>query len=129
MNDRLLPSQYKIIAIIIFIISVIAFILKYPIGDFVQLEQARINWIIKDIILISLLVITFSKDKNETQKVKELRIRELSGAVLFGGFLLIIQSIQELIFWNGQYEIEDGFEIMVAILLYYIILFNIKKYK
>ena len=129
MNDRLLPNQYKLIAFVIFIISIIAFILKIPLADLVQLEQARITWIIKDIILISLLVITFSKDKNETQKITDLRVRELSGAVIFGGFLLIIQSIQEILFWDGHYEIEDGFEIMVAILLYYIIVFNIKKHK
>lgn len=129
MNERLLPNQYKIIAFITGIIGFIAFILKHPLGEFVQLEQARIGWIIKDIILISLLVITFSKDKNETQKVKDLRVQELRGAVIFGGFILIVQSVQEIIFWDGHYEIEDGFEIMVAILLYYMVVFNIKKYK
>ena len=98
-------------------------------GELIQLEQARIGWIIKDIILISLLVITFSKDKNETKKIKDLRVQELREAVIFGGFILIVQSVQEIIFWDGHYEIEDGFEIMVAILLYYIVVFNIKKYK
>jgi hypothetical protein len=129
MNERLLPNYYKKIAFITGIIGVIAFILKFPLGDFVQLEQPRIDWILKDIILISLLIITFSKDKNETEKVKNLREQELRSAVIFGGFLLIINSIQEIFFWDGNYEIEDGFEIMVAILLYYIIVFNIKKHK
>jgi len=129
MNERLLPNYYKKIAFIIGITGIIAFILKVPLGDFVQLEQPRIGWILKDIILISLLIITFSKDKNETDKVKNLREQELRSAVIFGGFLLIINSIQEIIFWDGIYEIEDGFEIMVAILLYYIIVFNFKKYK
>ncbi len=128
MNERLLPNYYKKIAFITGIIGVIAFILKFPLGDFVQLEQPRIDWILKDIILISLLIITFSKDKNETEKVKNLREQELRSAVIFGGFLLIINSIQEIFFWDGNYEIEDGFEIMVAILLYYIIVFNIKKH-
>ena len=129
MNERLLPNQYKKIAFITGTIGIIAFILKFPLGDFVQLEQARIEWILLDIILISLLIITFSKDKNETQKIKDLRVQELRGAVIFGGFLLIVQSIQEIIFWDGHHKIEDGFEIMVAILLYYIVVFNIKKYK
>jgi len=129
MKDRLLPSQYKMIAFIIFIISIIAFILQNPLANLVQLEQARMSWIIKDIVLISLLLITFSKDKNETQKVKDLRVQELRGAVIFGGFILIIHSIQEILFWDGRYQIEDGFELMVAILLYYIVVFNFKKYK
>ena len=129
MNEKLLPHQYKIIAYLTGIIGIITFILKYPIGELIQLEQARIGWIIKDIILISLLVITFSKDKNETKKIKDLRLQELREAVIFGGFILIVQSVQEIIFWDGHYEIEDGFEIMVAILLYYIVVFNIKKYK
>ncbi|WP_300441973.1 hypothetical protein [Christiangramia sp.] len=129
MNDRLLPNQYKLIAFVIFIISIIAFILKIPLADLVQLEQARMSWIIKDIVLISLLIITFSKDKNETQKVQNLRVQELRGAVIFGGFILLIHSIQEILFWDGRYQIEDGFELMIAILLYYIIVFNVKKYK
>lgn len=129
MNDRLLPNQYKIFAVVIFLISIIAFILKNPIADLIQLEQARISWIIKDLSLISLLIITFSKDKNETDKVRDLRVQELRGAVIFGGLILVINSIQEIIFWDGRYQIEDGFEIMVIILLYYIIVFNIKKYK
>ncbi|WP_405199124.1 hypothetical protein [Christiangramia sp. LLG6405-1] len=129
MNDRLLPNQYKLIAFVIFIISILAFILKIPLADLVQLEQARMSWIIKDIVLISLLIITFSKDKNETQKIQNLRVQELRGAVIFGGFILLIHSIQEILFWDGRYQIEDGFELMIAILLYYIIVFNVKKYK
>ncbi|MFV9482315.1 hypothetical protein ACNI3T_00680 [Christiangramia sp. ASW11-125] len=129
MNDRLLPNQYKLIAFVIFIISIIAFILKIPLADLVQLEQARMSWIIKDIVLISLLIITFSKDKNETQRVQNLRVQELIGAVIFGGFILLIHSIQEILFWDGRYQIEDGFELMIAILLYFIVVFNVKKYK
>ncbi|WP_416448327.1 hypothetical protein ACH3PA_18310 [Leeuwenhoekiella sp. A2] len=129
MNEYLLPNYYKKIAFGIGIVALLALIFKYLFVDLFIIEQTRLEWIIKNIILISLVGIVFSREKNESKKIKELRLQELKGALGFGIIILFFHSIQELIFWDGDYEMKSGYGLMVAMLLFHLVFFTYRKSK
>jgi len=118
MNKKLLPNFYKTIAFTVGVLALTALILKHYLVDLLPLEQERLGWIIKTIILISLLSITFSKEKNESAELSDLRAQELKGAVGFGGFVVLLNSVQEIIFWDGSYEVKSAYGIMLGILFF-----------
>lgn len=126
---KLLPNYFKNIAITVGIAALGTLLLKYFLNGLLNFDQLRLGWILKVIILISLFVITFSKDKNESIKINELRLFELTRAVGFGGFILILDAIQELLFWDGGYRMKSGYEIMISILAFYLVFFTYQKSK
>lgn len=129
MDKKLLPNFYKTIAFTVGVLALTALILKHYLADLLPLGQERLGWIIKTIILISLLSITFSKEKNESEEISDLRAQELKGAVGFGGFVVLLNSVQEIIFWDGNYEVKSAYGIMLGILLFYLVFFSYKKRK
>ena len=129
MNENLLPNHFKKIAFGIGIVALLALIFKYLFVDLFIIEQTRLEWIIKNIILISLIGVVFSREKNESKNIKELRLQELKGALGFGIIILFFDSVQELIFWDGDYEMKSGYELMVAMLLFHLVFFTYRKSK
>ena len=127
MKEYLLPNYYKKIALAIGIIALASLIFKYLLTDVLIIEQTRLEWIIKDIILISLLGIVFSREKNESKKISELRLKELKAALGFGFFIFLFDSVQELIFWDGIHETRSGYGILIGILLFHLVFFTYKK--
>lgn len=126
-KENLLPSYFKKIAIITAIVAIIAFFLKVLVAEIIAVDETRIGIIFKTLLIVSLFVLVFSKEKNESKDIKRLRSQELKGALLFGGFLLLVDSIQDIIFGEGSYETKSGDGLMIAILLFYLISFAIKK--
>ena len=128
MKENLLPNYYKKIGLIFGSLSFIflAINLFYP--DLIQSSQQLIKWIFKDILLISLLLIAFAKEKNESEQLNKLRFEKLKQSVLFGGVVLIFDSISELAFDKGDMDMKTGYEIMLMILFFYLITYNLKKY-
>lgn len=127
MTKNLLPNQYRKFATATAVLAVITLFFTFPLAEALQFQEAWLDRIVKDVFLISLLAVVFSKEKNETEEIELLRLKELKGAVGFGGFVLLLDSVQEIIFWNGEYEIKTGYEIMVGMLLFYLVVFNLKK--
>ena len=126
-KENLLPSYSKKIAIVIAIVAIIAFFSKVLVAEIIAVDETRIGIIFKTLLIVSLFVLVFSKEKNESKDIKRLRSQELKGALLFGGFLLLVDSIQDVIFGEGSYETKSGDGLMIAILLFYLISFAIKK--
>lgn len=126
-KENLLPSYSKKIAIITAIVAIIAFFSKVLVAEIIAVDETRIGIIFKTLLIVSLFVLVFSKEKNESKDIKRLRSQELKGALLFGGFLLLVDSIQDIIFGEGSYETKSGDGLMIAILLFYLISFAIKK--
>jgi hypothetical protein len=131
MKENLLPNYFKKIGLITGIISFILLILIHFYSEQISFSsnQEIIKWIIKDIILISLLFISFAKEKNETEKIFKIRFQRLKQSVIFGGAVLILDSISELAFNNGEIEMKSGYEIMIMIILFYVVTFNFEKNK
>ena len=127
MQENLLPNLYKKIALTAGVLILIALVLKDPIAQALDFHEVRLDRIIKDLFLISLLAVVFSKEKNETETIGILRLKKLKESVGFGGFILLFDSVQEIIFWDGDYEMKNGYEIMIGILIFYLVVFHIKK--
>lgn len=127
MQEKLLPNIYKKIALTAGVLTLIALILKDPIAQALDFHEVRLDRIIKDLFLISLLAVVFSKEQNESEGISVLRLKKLKEAVGFGGFILLFNSVQEIVFWDGDYEMKNGYEIMIGILIFYLVVFHIKK--
>ena len=127
MQEKLLPNIYKKIALTAGVLTLIALILKDPIAKALDFHEVRLDRIIKDLFLISLLAVVFSKEQNESEAISILRLKKLKEAVGFGGFILLFNSVQEIVFWDGDYEMKNGYEIMIGILIFYLVVFHIKK--
>lgn len=129
MTEKLLPNYFKKIALTIGIISIFTLIFNYFLGfNIKEIEPTILEWIIKNIFLVSLLVLIISKEKTESQKINTIRFQQFRDAVGFGVFVIVLDSLSEIIFWDGNYEMKSGFTIMVMVLLYYLIIFTYKKY-
>ena len=128
MKENLLPNYFKKIGLIFGSLSIIFLIsnLSYP--DLVQSNQQLVKWIFKDLLLISLLLIAFAKEKNESEQLNKIRFEKLKQSVLFGGVVLIFDSISELAFDKGDMDMKTGYEIVLMILFFYLITYNLRKY-
>ena len=128
MKENLLPNYFKKIGLIFGSLSIIFLIsnLSYP--DLIQSNQQLVKWIFKDFLLISLLLIAFAKEKNESEQLNKIRFEKLKQSVLFGGVVLIFDSISELAFDKGDMDMKTGYEIVLMILFFYLITYNLRKY-
>ena len=128
MKESLLPNYFKKIGLIFGSFSIIFLILNLSYPDLIQSNQQLIKWIFKDVLLISLLLIAFAKDKNESDQLHKIRFEQLKRSVLFGGLVLVFDSISELAFDKGHMDMKSGYEIMLLVLFFYLISYNFKKY-
>ncbi len=127
MKISLLPHYFKKIALIIFILAMTTLIINTIYPEIINLENSKTNWVLKILILASLLTSMFTKEKNETEKIAQLRLKTILVSVGFGIAYLIIDMIFNLIFSDGKYDMKSGYEMMMIIFLYYFITFSIKK--
>lgn len=129
MKKDLLPNYFKKVGLIVgfILLTSLLVIHFYPEQISVSQNQEIIKWIIKDLILISLLLISFSKEKNDTDQIYKIRFQKLKQSVIFGGAVLILDLISEIIYNNDNIEVKSGYEIMVMITLFYIVTFNFER--
>ncbi len=127
MKEKLLPNYYKRIGLIFGSLSLIFLITNFFTQEFLNINQEIIEWILKDLLLISLLLITFTREKVESEKVMEIRYHKLKQSILFGGSVLILDSILELFSHYEKMEMKSGYHIMIMILLFYLVTFNFRK--
>ncbi|MFV8226471.1 hypothetical protein [Christiangramia aquimixticola] len=130
MKVKLLPNSFKLIGLIIGSLAVVAFLAT---EFFIQLHKTLmygevLQWIFKDLILLSLLMICFSKEKRENDKLIPIRFKHLKNAFVFGCLYWLIDSIWALIFSESPDQMIDAHEILVLIILFYSINFNLREY-
>ena len=128
MTDKLLPNYYKQIGLILAAISIVLLMTNIAYQQLNDLNQESIDWILKDIFLISLLMIAFAKEKVENERIIALRYNKLKQSVIFGGFVLVMDSLLQIIANYEVFKMKEGFIIMTMILLFYLITFNFRKY-
>ena len=129
MNGNLLPTFYKTIGLIIGITTLIAFLLNDFYIKWLNVDQSRFDLILKLVILISLVIIVFSKEKYETKQISDLRLRELKGSISAGIIVFILDSLKELIFWDGEFDNISSFGLLIIILILHLITFNSNRNK
>lgn len=127
MKENLLPNYFKKIGLLFSLLSLTFLIINLFYPDLIQSHNELLKWIFKDIFLISLLLIAFTKEKDESAEMTNIRNENFKKSLLFGGAVLILDSISELSFNIGEIEMKSGYEIMIMILLFYLFTFNYKK--
>src|SRR6056297_3637242 len=106
MKNNLLPNYYKKIGLILSVLSFIFLVVNLFYPDIIQWHQELIKWIFKDILLISLLLVAFAREKAESDKTNKLRTARLKQSFLFGVAVLVLDSISELSFNLKEVEID-----------------------
>ena len=129
MKVKLLPTYYKNIGLVIGSLSLLILLFNMFYQELFDSNNLLFKWIFKDIFLISLLIISFAQEKIETNEISLLRFDRLKQSVIFGGIILVFDSISELVFYHGHMDMKSGYEIMVMILLFYLITFHSYKTK
>lgn len=124
MKEKLLPNYFKKIGFILGILVIVFFIKD----DWTSINHNIYNSIIENGFMLAFLLIAFSKEKNESEEIMKLRYVKLKSAVLFGAVLLITDAVIDWISNSNVLEVKSGYEILFAILFFYIATFNLKKY-
>mgnify|MGYP001056890845 CR=1 FL=1 len=127
MKQALLPNYYKKIGLGLFALSLIGFTLNLFYSDVISMDPQLLKWIFKDVLLIALLFIAFSREKEESEHLNTIRFEKLKDSVLVGGVFILLDSISELVFYDGNLDMSSGYKILIVMLLYYIITYNFKK--
>lgn len=128
-KENLLPNYFKIIGLVVAILSAALLWFMYANPESLPFTHLEIQkWIVKDMLLVSLLFMIFSREKKESQKIKMLRLDKAKRALIFGALLLIFDSVREMIFFDGKFEMKSGFELIVLILVFYLLVFLLRKY-
>ena len=127
MKQALLPHYYKKVGLSLFALSLIGFTLNLFYSDVISIDPQLLKWIFKDVLLIALLFIAFSREKEESEHLNTIRFEKLKDSVLVGGVFILLDSISELVFYDGNLDMSSGYKILIVMLLYYIITYNFKK--
>ena len=127
MTKNLLPHFWRKISIGLFSLAIGLWILNTTSSESLDLEPFLFGWIFKTMILASLLLFVFSREKLEKEKYAQLRINSLFSAVPAGGFLVIFEFFSEVLFEGEKAEITSGYRIMVFVLLMYYLNFYIRR--
>ena len=127
MTKHLLPHYCRKIALVLFTLAIAGWFLNTAQPDLLKLQPFLLGWIFKILILASLLLFIFSREKQETERITQLRISSLFTAVPAGCLLVIFEFFAEVLFEGENADITSGYDIMVFVLLMYYIPFYIKK--
>lgn len=122
------PNHYKKLGILIFVIAFVSlFINAFTIHNLLLRE------IIKYVLLVSLLIISISKDKIEDEYIKSLRMQSYAFAFIFGVVFTLVQPLARLLFEllsnTNQAIIKDtgDFELLWILLFVQIFYFEFLK--
>ncbi len=127
MNEKLLPNSLKKIVLPIILIFIIGLVFSDPVADYMNLEVIRLNWILKDLILLSLIVFVFSKEKIETPRTQKIRAKKIIESISFGIVVVIFDSLSAIFYSENSFEMKSSYELLILIFSYYLLSFYITK--
>ena len=127
MKENLLPRYWKMIASGIFALTMATWFLNAANPELINIDPYKFSWILKIIILISLLLFVSTKEKDENERTANLRSSCIRSAFTFGVFFLVYEFFAEILFQGQSAEIISGYELMMVMLVFYYLSFYIKK--
>lgn len=127
MKENLLPHYWKLISLGIFVLTMTLWFVNAANPELINLDPYKFSWILKIIILLSLLLFVSTKEKTETERTAALRSNSLQSAFTFGAFFLVYEFFAEILFQGENAEIISGYELMMLMLVFYYLNFYIKK--
>lgn len=127
MTKNLLPNYWKKIAFGVFLATMAIWMINTTNPGLLNIDPFIFSWVLKMVILASLLIVVSSKEKVETERNIKLRLDSLLAAVTAGGFLLIVEFFMEILFQGENAEMTSGYELMMIVLVVYSLSFYIKR--
>ncbi|PRX47975.1 hypothetical protein [Salegentibacter salegens] len=121
------PYAIKIISLVLIPVTLALIIFSENLATYFKVENELLSWISKTFFFLALVLLSLSKEKNESEELKLIRHRYASQALMFGVFLIFYHLILEFISWDGSVELESGYNIMTALLLFYLFLFHFRR--
>lgn len=129
MMNYQLPNRFIRIGFGVFILSFISMIgLK-----FVDFDKDLIRMILRSVLLVSLLVIAISKDKEEDEMIKLMRMQSYALAFIIGVLYAVFQPIFNYIValvmgsYTSDYTKIGEFQVLFFMLLIQLMFFNYLK--
>ncbi len=123
-----LPNRWKTIGVLLCIaLFVTAIVLK-----FTEFEVGWFKGVLRRGILIGLLIISISKDKNEDEMIVSLRSKAYTLAFIFGVVFTLVQPLLEYLIHNFVFEANPNntfsyFEVLSFMLMMHIVFFEVLK--
>tara|TARA_R100001369_G_scaffold85625_1_gene119430 strand:+ start:593 stop:1036 length:444 start_codon:yes stop_codon:yes gene_type:complete len=123
-----LPNRWKTIGVLLCLaLFVTAIVLK-----FTEFEVGWFKGVLRRGILIGLLIISISKDKNEDEMIVSLRSKAYTLAFIFGVVFTLVQPLLEYLIHNFVFEANPNntfsyFEVLSFMLLMHIVFFEVLK--
>lgn len=127
MTKHLLPHYWKKVALGIFVLAIASWFVNAAYPELINLDPYKFSWILKIIILFSLLLFVSTREKEENLRITKLRLNCLFTAITVGALIPIIEVFMEVLFEGENAEITTGYELMMLVLLVYYLNFYIKK--
>ncbi len=122
---RLFPYQYKKYFIIV---MAIAFIIVIFDGFGVLTDHDFLGQIVMNVLLVCLLALSLSRDKEEDELTMKLRLKAIASTFILGVSLVIVDPYINLLF-DGDFRITkeaDGL-LLTMMIYYFFIFYSLKK--
>ncbi|MCF6223142.1 MAG: hypothetical protein L3J34_05385 [Flavobacteriaceae bacterium] len=129
MMNYQLPNKFIWIGIWIFILS----FLSMTVLKFFDFNKDSMRTILRSILLISLLVISIARDKEEDEMIKLMRMQSYALAFIIGVLYAVFQPVINYIVANVKnsntldYTTISEFEVLLFMLLIQLMFFNYLK--
>ncbi len=123
---RLLPTNFKKVAFGIMVISALVVVMSML--KILPIEKEIVKTIAKSGILISLLILTITRNKEEDELTLRIRLKAFSASFLYGVVIVIIEPFISLLF-DGNFLLDKGAaELLMSMFFFYFMMaFLMKK--
>lgn len=127
MKEFLLPHFYKKIALSTGVLGIVFWTIISGNPDFINIQSFILIWVSKMVILLSLLIFVFTKEKVESEYIAQLRINNILVSFISGVMFLVLDTCIEIVYVGKNFEMVSGYSLMMLIFLIYSVRFYIKK--
>ena len=123
----LLPHYFKKIGMVLLIMAFIpAIIVKYIGIELAQASKEVFKILLMNIVILSLLLVAFAKDKVEDEKTIFFRVKSLTIAFIWAVLFVVLKPLTDVIFKN-KIENENAQGLVLSMLFVYLIFYYLQK--
>lgn len=116
----LLPYKYRWVSITVIVLSAIGYFTRFHLG---LLPEDVWRHLFKSFMLLGLLAVIISKEKEEDERISNLRFRAFGFAFVFSLLMFILipffTLIKELIFSKVHFEIEQSVFYIFSMMMFF----------
>ena len=121
---KLLPYYFQYIGLFLAVSGTLFIIANSYYDGFLSIEENLMKSILKLVIFLGLLFLTFSFQKQESEKIANTRAKLMNNALLFGLSFFFLDSLLAVIYDPENPEYKSGYDILMFMLIYYNFIFQ-----